>query len=158
MAMVMKSEGLDELGALLNTLGEKAQGIASKGLYEGAGKMTDEIKKGAAGISSQKFHYAVFIQREVSDEEKAIVQDGCGISRFRKDGNGANTSVGYGNAGYAMLNGKRKPIPLIANAINSGTSFLKKQPFFRKAVTTGTPKAETAIIEKIEDEIDAINK
>jgi hypothetical protein len=87
-----------------------------------------------------------------------MIQSGCGISKFEKNGDGVGTSVGFSNAGYAMLKGKRKPIPLIANAINSGTSFMQKQPFFRKAVANATPKATAAIAQKIEAEIDAITK
>ena len=49
-----------------------------------------------------------------------------------------------------------KPIGAIANAINSGTSFMKKQPFMRKAVTKATPEAERAIIEKGESLIGKI--
>ena len=49
-----------------------------------------------------------------------------------------------------------KPIGVIANSINSGTSFMKKQPFMRRAVTKATPAAEKAIIEKGESLIDKI--
>ena len=49
-----------------------------------------------------------------------------------------------------------KPIGVIANSINSGTSFMKKQPFMRRAVTKATPEAEKAIIEKGESLIDKI--
>ena len=49
-----------------------------------------------------------------------------------------------------------KPIGVIANAINSGTSFMKKQPFIRKAVKKATPKAEAAIIETAERLIETI--
>ena len=49
-----------------------------------------------------------------------------------------------------------KPIGVIANAINSGTSFMKKQPFIRKAVKKATPKAEAAIIERAESLINTI--
>ena len=38
-----------------------------------------------------------------------------------------------------------KPVPLIANAINSGTSFMKKQPFLRKAFTQSKGPANAAI-------------
>lgn len=34
-----------------------------------------------------------------------------------------------------------KPIPVIANAINSGTGFMRKQPFFRKATSRAKVKA-----------------
>ena len=46
-----------------------------------------------------------------------------------------------------------KPIGVIANAINSGTSFMTKQPFIRRAVTKATPKAISAIIARAESMI-----
>jgi len=49
-----------------------------------------------------------------------------------------------------------KPIGVIANAINSGTSFMEKQPFFRRAVTRGTKKAKAAIISTAETLFDYI--
>lgn len=52
----------------------------------------------------------------------------------------------------------RKPIGAVANAINSGTSFMVKQPFVRKAVKKGGPKAIAAMKEFIENEISAITK
>lgn len=51
-----------------------------------------------------------------------------------------------------------KPIGVIANAINSGTSFMKKQPFIRRAVAKATPKAIEAIIKRAESMIDSIIK
>jgi hypothetical protein len=44
----------------------------------------------------------------------------------------------------------QKPIGVIANSINSGTSFMKKQPFFRKAVNKGSKKAMQAMSKSIE--------
>ena len=51
-----------------------------------------------------------------------------------------------------------KPIGVIANAINSGTSFMKKQPFMRKALKTATPKCESAMIERAESLLNTIIK
>lgn len=45
----------------------------------------------------------------------------------------------------------QKPIGVIANAINSGTSFMQKQPFMRKAFS----KSKTAAVAAIEDGIRA---
>ena len=44
------------------------------------------------------------------------------------------------------------------SAINSGTSFMKKQPFFRKAVTKATEPSIAKIKETIEGRIDALTK
>ena len=51
-----------------------------------------------------------------------------------------------------------KPIGVVANSINSGTSFMKKQPFMRKALKAATPKCEAAIIKKAESLIESILK
>ena len=44
-----------------------------------------------------------------------------------------------------------KPVAVIANAINSGTSFMKKQPFIRKAVSKSKQRAEDAIRDKVQE-------
>lgn len=112
--------------------------------------------------------------RDPSPEEKAILKGAgaAGIAKFKKNGVSVDTSIGFNNAGYAPVtwgtkrhkgrtnykwDGKRathaskggtgtdvKPIPMIANAINSGTGFMKKQPFFRKATSRAKGKAAEA--------------
>ena len=158
MAITMQVDGLVELGEMLQKMGDEAPKAASLGLYEGAGVMANEIKGQAAGINAEKFHYAVFITRQPSFEEKEVVQQGVGIAKFDKNGAEVNTSVGYANAGYAMIAGKMKPIPQIANAINSGTSFMNKQPFVRKAAASGGAKASAQIVQKIEEVFDSMTK
>jgi hypothetical protein len=51
-----------------------------------------------------------------------------------------------------------KPLGVVANSINSGTSFMNKQPFMRKALTAARPKCEAAIIKKAESLIESILK
>lgn len=51
-----------------------------------------------------------------------------------------------------------KPIGVVANSINSGTSFMQKQPFMRNAMKAAKPKCEAAIIKKAESLIEAILK
>lgn len=158
MAINMKVEGLLGLSEQLAQLGENAQSVASSALYEGAGIMATEIQNGAEGIKTAPFHFAVFGTREPSPEEKEAILGAVGIAKFEKNGAEVNTSVGYGNTGYAMVAGKRKAIAQIANAINSGTSFMNKQPFVRKAATSGGKKAGEAITKSIEDKFNAIMK
>ena len=52
----------------------------------------------------------------------------------------------------------QKPVGVIANSINSGTSFMQKQPFFRQGVQKGTKRAEEAIRRKAEQLFDIIIK
>lgn len=160
MPYTLKVEGMDELTAMLSRAEDSAQGIAAAALYDGAGVVADEISKGARSVKTSPFKYASGWQRQPSPEEKeAIVSAGAaGIAKFRKTGNEVLTSVGYGRSGYAEINGKRKPVAVIANAINSGTSFMKKQPFIRKAVSQSQGRATNAIEQKISEMVENMMK
>jgi hypothetical protein len=175
MAYVMKADGLEEVAAILNALEGSAQPVASMSLYEGAGAMAETVRGEVKNIRTAPFKYASGGETRLpSPEEKAMLEaaDGMGIAKFDKNGSEVGTSVGYQNSGYVATpwgkarNNARtnyrfegtfaKPIPVIANAINSGTSFMKKQPFFRRAVQRGTPKAEEAIVRTAEALMEAI--
>ena len=158
MSFSMETTGMDELEKKLGQLGEKGQDIAAVALYEGAGVMADSISEAVRGIATEKFWYAAGGRtRKPSPEEKAIVENARkGVAKFHKSPTRVETSVGMQNSGYATLAGRTKPIPLIANAINSGTSFMQKQPFFRKA-TSRSGAAEAAIENKLRAEIDKLS-
>jgi len=155
----MKTEGMEEISELLEKMGAAAGSVAAQGLYEGAGVMADELGKSVQTIRTAPFQFAREGTRLPSPEEKEIVLNAePGIAKFDRSGTEVNTSVGYRNAGYADLNGHVKPIPVIVNAINSGTSFMKKQPFVRKAVKNGSDKAMKAMKDKIEETFEAMTK
>ena len=155
----LKVDGLTESSEKLDKLDKAAPAVAAQALYEGAGIMADEIKKGAAQIKTAPFQYARNGTRLPSPEEKEIVMKAAaGIAKFQSDGTEVDTSVGYRNAGYATLKDKVVPIPKIVNAINSGTSFMNKQPFVRKAAKSGGTKATAAMKAKIEKAFDEITK
>ena len=151
--------GFEELNRKMGKLPENAAKVAAEALYEGAGVVADKVSSAVQGIATEPFKYAARgKKRKPSPEEKAIVASAKhGVAKFRKSGVSVQTSVGYQNAGYASLNGKTKPVPLIANSINSGTSFMQKQPFMRKAFSQSKGPATAAIengIKAREDQLD----
>ena len=156
MAFSIRVDGMNELVQKMQKLGENAAHIAAQGLYDGAGVVADKVSSAVQGIATEPFKYAKNGQkRKPSPEEKAIVMNARhGIARFRNTGVSVETSVGLQNAGYAQLGKKTVPIPKIANAINSGTSFMDKQPFMRKATSTAKAAAQAAIEKKITEEIE----
>ena len=162
MPFQMKVDGMEEISEMLTQMHEKAQGVAAMGLYEGAGVMADAISAGAKQIHTEPFHYAavpgVTTRLPAPEEKEIVLNASAGIAKFHKSGTEVDTSVGFRNAGYAMLKGKVVPIPKIVNAINSGTSFMKKQPFVRKAARQATAKASEAIRTKIEEAFEEMNK
>lgn len=156
----VKTEGMEDISKLLSEMGEKAPGVAAAALYEGAGVMAKEIAYQAGQITASPFRYRFGgWTRKPSPEEKAAIQGAVGIAKFDKNGSEVNTSIGFGNAGYVtMPNGKKRAVAQIANAINSGTSFMEKQPFIRKAVSSARTRAFKAIADKAQAEFDALSK
>ena len=187
MPFTIQWEGADELLRKMDKLPEKAAKIAAEALYEGAGVMADAVSQAVHGIATEKFQYAAGGQKRMpSPEEKAIVeQSKHGVAKFRNNGTQIQTSIGFDNAGYAKItwnhartnvrtkykqqkNGKyahasqgggesSKPVEVIVNSINHGTSFMKKQPFLRKAFSQNQGAAVAAVeagIKSREDELE----
>lgn len=153
MAMTIRTDGIDELGKMLAQLGSKAQDVASGALFDGAGVVADAYTNATNSIKTAPFKYARPGEKRLpSPEEKAALQGKSGIARFDKSGDGVNTVIGIsGAAGYANVAGKPKAVRLIARSINSGTSFMEKQPVFRKAVSSSSGAAKAAIVSKAEE-------
>lgn len=160
MPYTVKTEGMDEINAMLGRLEQGVNGVAAQAVYDGAGIIADELQKQAKSIRTAPFKYASRGgTRLPSPEEKEAIIGKAGIARFDNQGGAeVGTSVGYNNSGYALVAGKMRPIPLLVNAINSGTSFMKKQPFVRKANSSGGKKAVAAMKEKIETSLEALAK
>lgn len=187
MPFSIEVNGFSELLHSMEKLPEKAADVAALALFEGAKVEADAVSRGVQGISTEPFKYAAGgKKRKPSPEEKAIVaQAQHGVAKFKKDANNVNTSVGFQNSGYGAISwnhartntrtkykvgddgiakhasiGKgvsSKPVPLIVNSINSGTSFMEKQPFLRKAFSQSKGAAEAAIeagIKSREDMLD----
>ena len=125
--------------------------------------------------------------RKPSPEEKAVLVNAKhGVAKFRKSGLDIQTSVGFQNTGYAAIawnhaktsasrtkykdsgNGRMvhaskgtgrsmKPVPVIANSINSGTSFMEKQPFLRKAFSKSRQEATAVIERELESRLEEIS-
>lgn len=76
--------------------------------------------------------------------------------RFKGQGINASSTLKF--AGVKDKGQNMKPIGVIANSINHGTSFMEKQPFVRKAVKAGGTKAMQAMKDSIERDFDAMTK
>lgn len=157
MSTSVTTSGIAEIEAMFDKLGAESQKVAAHALYEGAKVMADSVTSSAGGIRSEAFRYGTPEHRRYpTPEEAAAAQSATTISKFGNDGMSVSTTVGTSNGGYANINGKSVPASLLARAINSGTSFMVKQPFFRKAVNSARQSATSAIVadaQRIMDEI-----
>ena len=160
MALSIKTEGLSELSEMFEKLAEEAETVASEALYEGAKVVADslasEVKKIRAEPQGKKNKKPEKTPaRYPTPEEKAALASNIGIAKFKKNGSEVDTIIGVGH-GYMNVNGKKKAVALIARSINSGTSFMHKQPFIRKAVNKSRAAAKAAIIAKAEEKLNEI--
>ena len=154
----MKVDGMAEISELLGKMEDEAPKVAARALYEGAGIMADEIRKGADTIKTGQGSDRSEARYATPEEKEIVLKAAAGIAKFNKNGTEVDTSVGFRNAGYAQLNGKTVPVPLIVNSINSGTSFMHKQPFIRKAANKAAPKAMQAMRDSIEESFEKMKK
>lgn len=159
MACKISTSGMDDLLGKLQKAGDAAHDIAAVGLYEGAGVMADAVSQAVRGIATEPFRYAAGGHRRLpSPEEKAVLEAAQkGVAHFRDDGGSVNTSVGLNAAGYGTVAGRTKPVGLIANSINSGTSFMSKQPFYRRAQSQSKGQALGKIETKLREEVDKLS-
>ena len=155
MGMTISTEGIDELGNMLSKLEGRAQDVASGALFDGAAVVADAMRAAIGSIVTEPFHYVAdpdsVGKRYASPEEKAALVGKSGIAKFDKSDEEVNTLIGVsGASGYANIGGKPKAVRLIARSINSGTSFMHKQPVFRRAKSKATGPAQAAIVSKAE--------
>ena len=160
MAMTVSTSGIESLEKMLQQLGDKAPDVAAEALYEGAEIIANAYKHAAGSIHAKKRQHNEpdgqnpSRARYPTPHEKEALKK-IGVARFHKDIDGVNTIIGPAN-GYMTVDGKKKAIALIARSINSGTSFMKKQPVFRQAVNSNRNTAKAKIVTTAENLIDEI--
>jgi hypothetical protein len=119
--------GINETLAMFEKLSDNAEGTMKQCVYQGAGKVADTMKdkvgalRTGSGKSKKDLRYCY-------EYEKQALIDNLGIAPI-KGGDNTNTKVGF-DGYYENKSGEKKPVPLLANSINAGTSFMKKQAFF----------------------------
>ena len=154
----IETGGIEQLSEMLGNLGENTERIASAALYAGAAVMADAYRAAAGSIvTGSARHHSEPGGRLPTPAEKAAVQN-VGIAHFRHEGGAEVDTVIGMPEGYADVNGHKKAIKLIARSINSGTSFMQKQPVFRRASRTAKASSEQAMVARAEALIDTITK
>ena len=149
-----KFEGLDEYLRRL----EKLQGDSKKqigmAIYEGAGIVGREVAAEIQKLPVNNQHQSNGI---TSVQKKGLIE-GFGISHIQDDNNYRNVKLGFdGYNGQKTKNHPNgQPNALIARAVNSGTSFRKKNPFVDRATRRAKGKCELAMREVIEKQINQI--
>lgn len=154
-------KGLEEYRLKLQHLSALSEErVLGAAVYDGAAIVADAVKAEIQALPVDNTH---------SKEEKAIgptqeVKDallqGMGVAPLRNDNGFVNVKVGFD--GYddrpTVKYPRGHPIPMLARAVQSGTSWMQGNPFVKTAIRKIRKRAEAAMARRAEEEIDKIMK
>lgn len=155
--------GIDDYIAALERLDSQADETIEAAVYVGAGIIADSIKaelqrlpidEGPNGLP--RFGTPGNQLNGISRRQKADLINSMGIApiqRFRAD---INTKIGWDGYGSVKTKAHPQGVPnvLLMRSIESGTSFMKKNPVVRKSVNKTRRNAEEAIKNTINNKIE----
>lgn len=148
----------------IRQLGRQTDAVCTRAVQKGAGVVADRIRENLENLT-EDVHYSrshpeyYFLSENerftgIPPEQKQDLLDALGISPVQATADGViNAKIGFD--GYGSQPTEKYPNgipnPMVARAVESGTSFRPKQPFVRPAVN----KAKKAAVEAMEAVIDA---
>lgn len=154
-------KGIDTYAKMLARLESGSEEIVKRAVYEGAAVVADAIKEGLKSIPVQegkgtpenKLH-------GITKKQKADLINGFGLAPIENSNGYIQTKAGFDGYGSVKTKAYPKGLPnvLLARSLESGTSFRKKIPVIRRAVTKSRKQAEKVMDETINKELEKIFK
>lgn len=155
--------GLDEFSAQLQRIGNGSVDAAKRSIYDGAAILADALKDAieklpAISDSEAMRRYFKKEPGQISERQKQGLINGMGIAPMQEKGGVIDTHIGFD--GYNEVVTKRypkgQPNILVARVVESGSSYMKKTPIIRNTVQSAKAKAERAMKDTFEKEIDKL--
>lgn len=148
-----KVEGMEEYIRQLEALGQNTDESIKRAVYVGAGIVADSAKAALNGIITDDDAHKKDgeIRRGPTSEEKASLISGFGLSKMRNDNGYINTKLGFHGKNVNGLNNSG-----VARQIESGTSWMAKQPVISRAINSSRARCEQAMADAFDNEIKKI--
>ena len=153
--ITVSARGLDDLVSELEKLADPSdcKEIFKGVCYYGAKVMADYMRNELKALKTSKQTKSNKNQkRYCSQREKDMLLKEMGVTPILDDEDGVNAKVGF-DGYYENTKGQMVPIPLIANSVNKGTSFMRYQPFIGRTKRGGYPKAIDEMQRALDKEI-----
>lgn len=155
--MIIESDGFTEFIDGLTKVFSDAEIMYKRGVYNGVKILADEVKKGLNGLR---------VDDGYGTKDKPLhgvnqyIKDGLiksmGVTRIEFVNGSANAAVGFD--GYDGVRTRKypngRPHQMLMRAVESGTSFMVKQPVIRPAVNRAKKRVEEAIEKTVNDFIE----
>lgn len=146
----------EEFARKLSHFAQHSDEIARKALYDAADLVADRVRANLEALPEEKFRFLRDTDTAggPSRSQKKDLLAGFGVTPIRLGRDGWWT-VKIGFEGYGSFPTKAYPrgvpLPLLARAVESGSSVRRKTPFIRPAVNS-TRKAAVEAMEAVIDE------
>ena len=152
-------EGVDELISQYRKLESNTKDMIGHAIYNGAGVVMQSVKSAVDGINTEdRYGTPEDPVSGPSTIQKMGLIHALGIAPMRQDGTFWNVKIGFD--GYNRVKTKTwpngQPNMMVARSIESGTSWMQKQPFMRKAEQGSRARCEAVMSETIDLEIKKI--
>lgn len=149
-------EGVDELISQYKKLEQNTEPMIGKAIYNGAGVVMKACQSAVENLSTDnRFGTAENPTSGPSSIQKLGLQYALGIAKMRNDNGFYNVKIGFD--GYNNVKTKRwpqgQPNMMVARSVESGTSWMTKQPFMRKAEQSSRSQCERVMSETVDKEI-----
>lgn len=156
-----KFEGVDDLVAQYEKIANNSMDVIGKAIYKGAGVVMKAVTSAVDGLGTDnRFGTPENMTTGPSTIQKIGLQQSLGITPMRADGDFWNVKIGFD--GYNSVKTKRwpqgQPNSMVARSVESGTSWMAKQPFMRKAESGAKAPCEKIMAETVDKEIQKIVK
>lgn len=154
-------KGLEAYAAKLNRLEALSRDkVIGAAVYDGAAIVADAIRAEIQALPVDENHDGKNKKIGPSQADKDALLQGMGVAPLLVDNGFANVKVGFD--GYddrpTVKYPRGHPIPMLARAVQSGTSWMQGNPFVKTAVRKSRRAAAAAMAKRVEQEIDKIMK
>lgn len=144
----IRFEGIDQYLAALQRVYGQSEETAKRALYDGAGIVANQIKSALGGIQTSDPDQWYEGQRPgPTPAEKQALIGGFGLAHMDTKNGYISTKAGF--KGQA----EKTTVATIARQVESGTSWMRKQPVIRQAANAAKGAAEAAMRKTLDEEI-----
>lgn len=152
-------KGLDAYTAKLDRLSALSKDkVLRAAVYDGAAIVADAVRAELKAVPTDDSHDKETRKDGPDEQTKQAILNHLGVSKIRDDNGFLNVKVGFD--GYddhpTVKYPHGRPIPMLARAVQSGTSFMKPNPFVKEALRKSRKAAMEAMGKRVEKEINEI--
>lgn len=155
----IKIDGLDKWVRQLDNLSAQSEVIVGKAIYKGSKVVADATKTALENLETDD-RTKVETRKSINTLQKKALISSFGIAPLRNDRNFLNVKTGFD--GYNSIVTPRWPLGqpnvMIARSLESGTSFMKKNPIISKATKNSKNKCIEEMQKSLEEEINKLTR